>query len=347
LILFGDYTLLKIDLQHLQESRQGLWLAIDFIMLGLLSINLLLIIIDSLHSTGFVSHLIQKQLPSFSSALNSLHDNFLLIDLVFVVIFLTEFLLRWFVAAQQNHYERWFFFPFIHWYDLLGCIPLGSTRLLRFLRVFSIIYRLHHYRIIDFTHTRVFRFLVFYYNVFLEELSDRVVAKVLSGIQEDLREDSQLGNKFLSRIIEPRMPMLALNWDNFAANMALSMRADRDNALAQNIRQSVGSALHRHADMQRIQSIPIIGFQLSDHLKETIAEVVVDAIANILEELSLPPSIEAVKQAIDNMDKHSKGSIYALDKQIVALIIDILELTKEQVNRKTWKADLNQQPSSG
>ena len=58
-----------------------------------------------------------------------------LYDLAFVVIFLTEFCVRWVAAVVRKTYMRWYFFPFIHWYDLIGCIPLGGARIFRFLRI--------------------------------------------------------------------------------------------------------------------------------------------------------------------------------------------------------------------
>src|SRR5690606_42147929 len=59
----------------------------------------------------------------------SLHDA--LPILLFVSVYLTEFSIRWLVAIARRTHERWFYFPFVHWYDLLGCIPVGSFRWLQ------------------------------------------------------------------------------------------------------------------------------------------------------------------------------------------------------------------------
>ena len=66
------------------------------------------------------------------------HENFALYDLAFIAVFLSEFCIRWVAAIIRQTYMRWYFFPFIHWYDLIGCIPLGGARIFRFLRIFSI-----------------------------------------------------------------------------------------------------------------------------------------------------------------------------------------------------------------
>lgn len=334
---------MKIDLNHLKNSRQGIWLLIDFLMLGLLILNLLLIIIDALFATAVVSNLLEHQTPGLFVMVDSLHQNFLLIDLIFVFIFLSEFVLRWGVAIREKIYDRWFFYPFIHWYDLLGCIPLGSARILRFLRIISIIYRLHHYRIVDFTSTRTYQFLAFYYNVLLEELSDRIVAKVLTGIQQDLQEDTQFGSKFLTRVIEPRLAKIAINWADFTGFVAQDMRDDPENIVAKTIRDSISKAMDTHADMQRLQALPIIGTQISSHLESTIVDIVVDSIANMVKECTLPSSLKPLKQSIADADRQTHGAFRALDEHIVDLVIDILEITKEQVNTKRWKSELNSQ----
>lgn len=335
----------KVDFQHLKESRQGVWITIDLAMLALLIINLSLIVIDALFSTALISGFINQYLPWLYPILKGLNRNFLLIDLIFVTLFLTEFIIRWYFSVKEKTYDRWFFFPFIHWYDLIGCLPLGSARLLRFLRVFSIVYRLHKYQIINFSNTWLFRFLLFYYNVFLEELSDRVVVKVISGIQQDLRDDSELGQKILYRIFEPRLSTLSQTLDAFVSNLATNMREDESNIVTANISQSVGLAIKTNANMQRIQSLPVLGSQISDQLEETVCEIVVEAVANAIENINIPANIEDLKHSATDLDKHTQGSFFALDKQIISLLIDILELTKEQVAKKSWKAELNKSTS--
>ncbi|MEZ5021997.1 MAG: hypothetical protein R2728_01825 [Chitinophagales bacterium] len=80
---------------------------------------------------------------------------FLYYDLVFVGIFVLELSVRWTIAIFRNTYAKWFFYPFIHWYDVLGCIPLSSFRALRLLRVFSMFYRLNRLGIIDMRSTYI------------------------------------------------------------------------------------------------------------------------------------------------------------------------------------------------
>ncbi len=90
-------------------------------------------------------------------------------------------MIRWAVAIARGTYHRWFFYPFVHWYDLLGCIPVGSFRWLRILRVVSLMFRLQKMGVVDFRDTYIGRSVIKYYRILVEEVSDRVVINVLEG----------------------------------------------------------------------------------------------------------------------------------------------------------------------
>src|SRR5699024_6365167 len=127
-------------------------------MMVLLLVNLSLIIFDWLFLTSFVKEFLFTHANSFYHYYNeNIHKNFLTIDLFFVAIFLTELLIRWGIAIRGHAYHRWFFYPFVHWYDTLGCIPIASFRFFRILRIVSIGYRLQRLSIIDLRKTYLFR----------------------------------------------------------------------------------------------------------------------------------------------------------------------------------------------
>src|SRR5690554_8235954 len=97
----------------------------------------------------------------------------------------------------------------MHCYDLVGSIPNGGLRFLRLLRIISIMYRLHQYKIIDVTGSRLYQFVNFYYDAFMEELSDRIVLKVLSGVQDEVKRGSPLFERIQNDILFPRREMLS------------------------------------------------------------------------------------------------------------------------------------------
>ena len=126
-----------------RNENQGYWIGFGFLSRTgqiLLLLNLLFLLFDGLYNTAFIRDSLNAWSPAFVNFYDPIHKNFILVDLVFITIFLTEFFVRWIVAIKTEEYLRWYFFPFLRWYDLVGCIPLGGTRIFRFLRIFSILY---------------------------------------------------------------------------------------------------------------------------------------------------------------------------------------------------------------
>ena len=105
----------------------------------------------------------------------------------FILFLITELLVRWGIAIVYRHHRRWFFFPFIHWYEILAIIP--HLRFLRLFRAGVIAFRLHElgYNVIP---PSVQAKAKFYYRVVMEELSDRVVITVLDGVKHELNTSS-------------------------------------------------------------------------------------------------------------------------------------------------------------
>ena len=179
-------------------------LLVDFILVALLLVNLLLIIFDWLFAADAIRDLLEGAMPVFTKWYgNVVHPNFILIDLAFVAVFLTDFIVSWIGAMVKGLYHRWFFYPFIHWYDLLGCIPLAGFRFLRLLRVISILYRLHRTGILNLADTLPGRTISKYYEVLLEEVSDRVIIKMLSDAQEEVSHGGPLLDSIISDVLEP------------------------------------------------------------------------------------------------------------------------------------------------
>jgi hypothetical protein len=164
------------------------FLLVDMVMVVLLVVNLVWIIFDWLYAGAAFRDLLDSGLPRFSAWYGAeVRPNFIFIDLAFVAVFLADFLVGWIVAADKGVYHRWFFYPFIHWYDLLGCVPVSGFRFLRLLRVVTIVYRLRRPGVIDLSETAHGRMASRYYGVLVEEVSDRVVIKMIADLPLELR----------------------------------------------------------------------------------------------------------------------------------------------------------------
>ena len=251
--------MLKINRQKLNESHELVWFIVDFVMLALLIVNLLWIIFDWLFAADFIQQGIKANVNWLYESYLPIHNNFVLYDMAFIAVFLTEFLVRWVRSVYLKTYTRWYFYPFIHWYDLVGCIPVAGARALRFLRIFSILYRLQKYQIIDLSQNRVFKFIQFYYDVVLEELSDRIVVKVLAGTQEDLKHGSPLVHRIQNEILLPRKELLVSWFSERLASVSRKGYFPNEAALRTYLSDIVDESMMKNAELRKIRKVPMVG----------------------------------------------------------------------------------------
>jgi hypothetical protein len=126
------------------RSRNVFFVIDDVLMMVTLTLNLALLLFEAVYDISAFQDWFHNIVPGVADFYQVyIHTHFHLIDLGFVAFFLFEFFLSWAIAVYQRWYLKWYFYPFIHWYDLIGCVPIGSFRFLRILRVFSILIRLH------------------------------------------------------------------------------------------------------------------------------------------------------------------------------------------------------------
>ena len=333
--------MLHVNRENLKSSHQLIWFLIDFLMLGLLIINLSFIIWDSIYNFVAVQNLLKDYAPALQSAYHPIHERFIFYDLIFVAIFLSEFVLRWGYSIRAKVYDRWYFYPFIHWYDLVGCIPVGSLRFLRILRVISIIYRLHQYKIIDFTNTRLFRFVNFYYEAFMEELSDRIVLKVLSGVQEEVRRGSPLFERIQQDILYPRREMLSDWISERVAVAAKEGYVPNRGALRAYLENRVDQALKQNPELSRLKYLPVVGPTIQDTLENAVGDIVANVIHQILEDLASTSNHAFIEDIVNVfLPEPGQQQEEAENEALINLILEVVDAIKDQVRVKHWRENL-------
>ena len=333
--------MLHVNRENLKSSHQLIWFVIDFLMLGLLIVNLSFIIWDSIYNFVAVQNLLKDYAPALQSTYHPIHERFIFYDLIFVAIFLSEFVLRWGYSIRAKVYDRWYFYPFIHWYDLVGCIPVGSLRFLRILRVISIIYRLHQYKIIDFTNTRLFRFVNFYYEAFMEELSDRIVLKVLSGVQEEVRRGSPLFERIQQDILFPRREMLSDWISERVAVAAKEGYVPNRGALRAYLENRVDQALKQNLELSRLKYLPVVGPTIQDTLENAVGDIVANVIHQILEDLASTSNHAFIEDIVNVfLPEPGQQQEEAENEALINLILEVIDAIKDQVRVKHWRENL-------
>lgn len=332
---------MRVRIKDILSKTEGKYLFVDFIMMLVLALNLGLILFELLFSSELVKGILQNYTPGFFDFYNTrIHQDFLAIDLWFVTIFVVELVVRWIIAIKNQKYHRWFFYPFLHWYDVLGCIPLGSFRFLRVLRVIGLTIRLHKFGLIDLTKTYPYRKSVKYLNILTEEISDRVVLHVLSGVQQEINEGTPVLDKILHDLILPQRVHL-VDWISKNVQEATSVAYDTHiEELQDYINQKITTAIQKNPELKTISKIPIVGSVVTNNLENTVCDMVDSVVDECFQDLASPRNKEVVHDVahlvLDSVISKEKENTQ-LNDLVRNIVVEALELIKEQVRVQQWK----------
>ncbi|MDT8879493.1 ion transporter [Halomonas saccharevitans] len=309
----------------------------DLLIIVLVIANLALLLFDSLYLLPPLNAAFEAVAPGLHAAYERhIHANFLAIDLAFVSIFLLDVLLGWAVAIAERHYHRWFFYPFVHWYDVLGCIPLGGFRLLRILRVISLLHRLQRMGLIDMRRWYLYSVVAKYYDILLEELTDRIAIRMLDNVQREIRQSDGLSAPLMERVVRPRKQALireisqrleAMAGDAYDHNRADTLRY---------VRGLVGRTLAESPELKRLGRLPL-GVQLTRGLEASLSDLacrLVDEALAGLKSREYSALVEHLAESGFDAWLRTDPETERITEQV---LVDMLELLKEQIAVKGWQ----------
>lgn len=334
----------KIDFTKLRATRQGLPLFIDILMVILVIINLNLIFFDWSYSFASFRAVIEFISPTFNHFYGlKIHPNASFLDLIFVSIFITELLIRWSLAIYRKRYDKWFFYPFLHWYDVLGCIPMNGTfKLFRLFRIVGMTIRLNNLGIIDLKSTFFYKKGSKYIEIVAEEITDKVVSNVIKGVQVEVQKDNPLIQKIALRVFEPKKEQINEWLNKSISEMLTVVYFKHRNDLNQYLKSTVNKSLQENLEIQRISLIPVIGKQIKEALDSSISNITFNVIDNSIEDIAKTKNIPAINDITNyiiqqlEIDQSGNKELSALMKGI---IVETLEMVKKQVEIKLWKID--------
>ncbi|AIA73792.1 ion transporter [Halomonas sp. XH26] len=322
---------------HLPKTVEYAHIGWDFFILAAVIINLSLLLLDSLFLIGPINDTIASLTPGFHAFYDTvIHSRFITIDLFFVGIFIADVLLGWMVAIAERRYHRWFFYPFVNWYDVLGCIPLSGFRLLRVLRVVSLLNRLHRLRLIDVTSWDSYRFFAKYYDILLEELSDRIALRLLGNVQEQIVASDSLTERVIDRVILPRKAQLI---HEIAQRLETTVgQAYQQNRIAimAAIDDLVNRTLRESPEIQKLHRLPM-GHTASNAMQASLSGVA----QRLVDELAQGIHSTEFRQLVERTAETGFNSWLTVDETSAhvteQVLYDILEMLKEQVRHQGWK----------
>lgn len=329
---------MKIDLGKLRGNPEAPLLALDLFMVLLVLFNLVWILFNTL----FASQVVQAGVAWLSADFHAwygtqIHPNFLDYDMLFVAVYVTELLFRWALAIVRRTYHRWFFYPFVRWYDVLGCIPVGSFRWLRVLRAVSLLWRLQKNGVIDLSQTWLVRTAGKYLDILTEEVADRVVVNVLDGVHGELARGNPVVHRIGREVLAPRRDEL-LDWLTSRLRDAGSRtwQAQRA-ALHDYLSPAIAEGLEASAEVRRLQAIPLVGPAVKDALDAAITDIARGIIERIANDLSDPAGERQLRNTLASV----VDALTEDDERLAVLmreaLLETLLIVKQQVSVQQWK----------
>lgn len=313
------------------------FLLIDCIMLLLIICNLSWIFFDSLFESQSVRDLVAWLSPAFFEAYTPIHNDFLRYDMFFVTIYVVEFGVRWAYSVYHRHLSQWYYYPFVHWYDLLGCIPIGAFHFLRVLRIIVILRKLQDLGIIELRETIFYRSYKKYSAIVTEEVSDRVVAQVLDGMSLELKQGTPVLHQIVSRAIIPRTEPLG-DWLSSSLTQLVHHSYDsRKTQIRSEIQSLVKNAAKNNTDLKRLVKMPLLGDYAAEVLERTITDMIFDITDQIMDYFKSDLSTKVISESLDAMLKTLADPKSDANHLVQSILLDTIQVLKQQVQIQQWK----------
>ncbi|MCQ4253599.1 ion transporter [Stutzerimonas stutzeri] len=318
------------------RRRDGLHAVWEAFIVLLVCINLALILFDSLFALQPVHSAVASLMPQLHERYQqTIHANFQYIDLGFVAIFVLDVLLGWTVALFERRYARWYYYPFAHWYDVLGCIPLAGLRWLRVLRVGTLLIRLQRLGLIDMRGWAIYGVFSRYYYMLIEELSDRVMVRLFGRLQQEIGASDDLSRRLLQEVVRPRKQRLLNDISRRLQDMLETGYRDNRGAIEGYVNQLIHQALASNPEMNNLRRLPM-GNRLAATLDDALGDIAARLLQGAVEGMR-GPQFQAL--AGNLADEFFDAWVYQdeqTDLALEELLVDVIEVLKQQVLDRRW-----------
>ena len=329
--------------------KKGTWgwkvaLGYDIFMMVLIIINLFCLSANAILMSDFGGWLFDFiHLPELLQFYrNSLRPWVIITESWFTSFLVIELLVRWAIAIIAQHHKRWFFFPFIHWYEILSIIP--QLRFLRLLRAGAIGYNLyqHGYKVIP---DAWYRRAKFYYHMLLEELTSRIVLTVLDGIKREL-STSTTHKKLIEDLVTHHRDMFATALaDILQESLGKELQAQKI-MIAENVGDIVNRAIEDTPELtQLLRLIPIVGGRIEQQIQSIGQRLGENITLGLIEPFAYGHKNEKNLAYLEISNKISQIQFENnthVEKLVESAVFESLEAIRKQVKVKQWQQILEQ-----
>lgn len=316
-------------------------LSYDLLMLVLILVDLALIFFDQIMMSAFFGRVVEwTNLSDWLTFYQTTpHQVISTVGGFFTIFLIVELLVRWGRAIAKKTYYRWFFFPFVHWYEVLGCFPL--LRPLRLLRAVVLIKRLHELGI-NVIPEKWIKTARFYAHIALEELSDRVILTAIGNFKEQLKRSTTHQSLIQATIDKNRddveRVLLQMLRKELLPKLTNLLVSETNVALSKGVGQAVETALQNSPELHKmLRLIPIAGGMIESQMTvigRRVGENVTESVnAHLLSEQVLDKLMQEIAKGVASIDTTSPD----LQKMVATVVDDAMSAFEAQVKVQQWK----------
>ncbi|RLZ06801.1 preprotein translocase subunit SecA [Acinetobacter sp. 2JN-4] len=259
----------------------------------------------------------------------------------FIIFLIAELVVRWIFAIINKHHARWWWFPFVHFYEILAIIPY-----LRFLRLFRagiIAYRLYEmgYQVIP---DKIQRTLLFYYRVVMEELSDRVVLTVLDGLKHELKTNSS-HQQTIHNLVDHHRQLFVTTLSSLLQESLATALQQQQPAITQKVGIIVNQAIEDTPELtQLLRLIPIVGGRIEQQIQSIGQRLGENISAGLIEPFTAGSpqqpneNFQLIAQKVSELNIDNQY----LEELVKSVVFESIEAISKQVKVKQWQEMLDE-----
>ena len=322
-----------------RRTRPGvLPISVDIMMIIIVIVNLIFLVFD----WGFDFVLIQDFIKGISNDFfiyyrDEIHPHFLYYESFFVLIFITELLLQWFISILYREYKKWWFYPLINWYDVLGCIPSGPFASLRLFRIVAMTFRLHKRGVVNLKKTEIYKQAHSTYEIFVHDAADRALVELIESAQRGVKNEDHENESALTYAVKPDQHELAKALSTRIHDIIKSNYELHGAATKKQIEQAIKDGFDHSKELDKLEHLPLVGSRITDRLEKLVSDLSVqlaDSLSSRLASDEITRMVEdVINTSLDSMMKESttpKEKV-AMERQLNVILSDIMDRSLQKL----------------
>ena len=259
----------------------------------------------------------------------------------FIIFLIVELVVRWIIAIVHKDHTRWWFFPFIHWYEILAIIP--HLRFLRLFRAGIIAYRLYElgYQVVpENLQTKA----VFYYRVIMEELSDRVIVTALDGVRHELQTSSS-HKQIIHDLVDHHRQLFTVTLSSLLQESLAQALQQQQPIITQKVGQIVTQAIEDTPELtQLLRLIPIVGGRIEQQIQNIGQRLGENITIGLIEPFTVGSrhqpnaNYQLIAEKVSELNINNQY----LEELVESVVFESLEAIRKQVKVKQWQQTLQE-----